>query len=527
MIDLRRSQPAPASRALVILGLALALLSVAAPVAAAPKDVEAQDLAKKAIYTDYLGTKFADAEKKLKQALLLCEPEAACSAPVRARIRCDLGVVYVGGMNRVDDGKEQFAEALRQDPSVAPDKDLVSPEIEAAFAEVKRAPSGEKKPTPPKPQPPAPPSSPAGGGDLVHTPPAEQATMTPLPIYAELPPGVGATRVQLSYKPFGATEWKSLEMKAVDKGFGVEVPCAEIGSAPGDFAYFIQAFDATNNLVSWSGARGAPDKVPVRVAINGDAPHLPGQPPPAKCPEVGDCPPEFPGCHDKDKPAPVCEPGATDCVPAEAPAKKNWLSIAFQQDFLALPGSSTTCAGSNGYDCFAGSSYYNGIPYVGSGDVVQGGLAAATSRVLLGYDRALGNFTLGARLGVAFRGGPQTPGFNPFLPVHAEGRAAYWFGHDPFARTGLRPYLVVAGGVAQVDASVQVKLYKTADDYAANNVDHYDAWRKTGLGFVGGGAGLGLGVAPRHVIFVEAKFVELLGLPGSSLNFQLGYALGL
>jgi hypothetical protein len=128
---------------------------------------------------------------------------------------------------------------------------------------------------------------------------------------------------------------------------------------------------------------------------------------------------------------------------------------------------------------------------------------------------------------VAFRGGPQTPGYNPFMPVHAEVRAAYWFGHDPFARTGLRPYVVVAGGVAQVDASVGVKLYKTADDYATNNVDHYDAWRKTGLVFVGGGAGLGLAVAPRHVIFVEAKFAELFGLSGSSLNLQLGYALGL
>jgi hypothetical protein len=526
MIELPCLQRSPRSRALVLVGLALAILAVASPAAAAPKDAEAEDLAKKAIYTDYLGTKFADAEKKLKQAITLCEPDAACSPKVRARIRCDLGVVYVGGMNRVDDGKAQFAEAIKQDPSVAPDKDLVSPEIEAAFAEAKKAPGGGEKTPSPKPQPSATPA-PTGGGDLLHTPPVEQVTMTPLPLYAELPSGVAATRVQLSYKPFGAGEWKTLEMKLTGKGYGIEVPCAEIGTTTGDFAYFVQAFDGTNNLVSWSGARGTPNKVPIRMAIQADAPHLPGQAPPDKCPEAADCPPEFPGCHDKDKATPACDPSMPDCVPDKPPARKNWLSLAFQQDFLALPGSTTACAGGNGYDCFAGSNYYTGIPYVGSGDVVQGGLAAATSRILLGYDRALGNFTLGARVGVAFRGGPQTPGFNAFMPAHAEGRAAFWFGSDPFARVGLRPYLVLAGGVSQVDAAVEVKLYKTAADYASNNVDHYEAWRKTGLGFVGGGAGLMFAITPRHGIFVEAKFVELLGLSGQSLNLQLGYALGL
>src|SRR5205807_630161 len=129
------------------------------------KDAEALELAKKAIYGDYLGTKFADAEKKLNQALSLCAGKDACSAKVRAQLRCDLGIVYLGGMNRPDDGKAQFAAALKDDPGVVPEPDLVSPEIEAAFAEVKRG-GGKGVPPPPPVAPPAAPPPSAAKGDL-------------------------------------------------------------------------------------------------------------------------------------------------------------------------------------------------------------------------------------------------------------------------------------------------------------------------------------------------------------------------
>lgn len=297
-----------------------------------PKDGEALGLVKKAIDTDYLGTKFADAEKKLNQALKLCAPAPACSAKVRAQVLVNLGVVYIGGMNRLDDGKAQFVEALKQDPGVAPNPDLISPEIETAFAEAKRGAGGVPAPGPSAPTPGAPvapvapvaPPAPTASGDLVHTPPTEDATLTPLPIYAELPSGQVAARLQLSYKPFGATEWKALAMKPVGKGYGVEVPCAEIGSAQGDLAYFIQAFDGDNNLVSWSGSRTAPNKVAIRVTLQGELPHLPGQPPPARCADTGDCPPEFPGCKGaKSDQPPPCEPG-TECKtpPTESAGRK-------------------------------------------------------------------------------------------------------------------------------------------------------------------------------------------------------------
>src|SRR5262249_19060153 len=112
-------------------GLFFSLVCHAPLTRAEPKDVAALELAQKAIFTDYLGTNFPEAEKKLKQALDLCKGKA-CSDTVKAQLHRDLGVVYVGGMNRRDEGKALFVEALRMNPTIRLDTDLASPEIEAA-----------------------------------------------------------------------------------------------------------------------------------------------------------------------------------------------------------------------------------------------------------------------------------------------------------------------------------------------------------------------------------------------------------
>ncbi len=534
------------ARLLMIAGLTgLVVLGVSTASGApgdGPKDGEALALIKKAIDTDYLGTKFADAEKKLNGALKLCGPAAACSAKVRAQVLVNLGIVYIGGMNRADDGKAQFVEALKQDPSVVPNPDLISPEIEAAFADAKRS-AGTGRPAGPtqgpstQPATPTPPVASAASsskGDLVHTAPAEDATLTPLPLYAELPPGQTAARLQLSYKPFGATEWKSLAMKATDKGFSVEIPCAEIGSAAGDLAYFIQAFDGDNNLVSWSGSRTAPNKVAIRVTLEGEMPHLPGQPPPARCADIGDCPPEFPGCKGAKSDQPPCEPGA-DCTQAPpSEARKNWISLAFQMDLIALPSSTEACYGppASNYTCFYNSGsmagqYFSTYPYVGSGDMVQGGLGFGTLRILAGYDRAIGNFSVGARVGAAILGGGPSAGGKGFLPLHGEARAAYWFGKDPFERKGLRPYVVLGGGVAEVDGKVTSIVYVNQAAYENDVRTTMDAWQKAGTGFITAGAGVLLGVTPRTGPFLEVKYMQLLGASAPALSLQLGWALGL
>src|SRR5262245_26484347 len=123
----------PAALPLAVSFAAFSVLVFATQVAfAEPNDAAALELAKKALEGDYLGTKFADAEKKLRQALELCGPKS-CSSQVIAKLHRDLGVVYAGGMNKRDEAKAEFAAAVMADPSITLDPDLTSEEIEALF----------------------------------------------------------------------------------------------------------------------------------------------------------------------------------------------------------------------------------------------------------------------------------------------------------------------------------------------------------------------------------------------------------
>ena len=71
---------------------------------------------------------------------------------------------------------------------------------------------------------------------MTHTPPTEQAILTPVPIYVELPDGVTAVKVIARYKAFGTTDWKTIELRKMGNGYGGEVPCLEIGSTTGDLS---------------------------------------------------------------------------------------------------------------------------------------------------------------------------------------------------------------------------------------------------------------------------------------------------
>ncbi|MGC4068172.1 MAG: hypothetical protein QM784_26695 [Polyangiaceae bacterium] len=78
------------------------------------------------------------AEKRLRQALEVCL-SSGCSAPFRARLNRDIGIIYVGGMRHVEDGKDEFATALTADPSVCIPEAFNTRAIADAFLDVKRA----------------------------------------------------------------------------------------------------------------------------------------------------------------------------------------------------------------------------------------------------------------------------------------------------------------------------------------------------------------------------------------------------
>ena len=533
--------------ACVVVGCIAALTArpaFAAPTA--PNDAAALKMRDEAIDTDYLATNFADAAAKLQKALTLCKAATSCSSAVRARLLCDLGVIDFT-MKREDDSRAHFAAALKEDPNVTLDKDLSSTDVQREFAAAKAGGAGPAAPEAPG----AAPASPGAKGDMAHAPITSQAFLTPIPIYVELPEGVTATKVYVRYKAPGQTEWKTARMTKRGNGFGTEIPCMDVGDSVGDLKYFVQATDASGDIVASTGRMAEPYTVRIVAHVEGEAPHLPDRPPPTACSAASDCPPGFPGCHStttKSSSAEACVSddecsGGQTCVDGECggseggsaeaeehvPIKRNWLSVGVEADGLLLPSASNACAGGSGYTCFSDNgSYYADNPLANADNLVNGGFTLATERVLFGYDRVVwDNVTLGARLGFALGGGPERPGGTAFMPVHAEARAAYWFGTTPFARSGFRFFVLAAGGMAEVDASVPVDVFANATAYQAKTSQDERAWKKAGQGFAALGGGTMYAITPSSGIVLEAKIVEMLPTSATGIGLQLGYLVGL
>jgi hypothetical protein len=118
----------------IAVGIAVMSAFVAGRAHAAAQDAEAQELADQAIFTDYLQLDFKSAEKKLQQAIRLCE-KGSCSPTVHAQVYRDLAVIYITGMKRPDDGRQLLVKALQLDPRIALDADLTTPDLVRVFDE--------------------------------------------------------------------------------------------------------------------------------------------------------------------------------------------------------------------------------------------------------------------------------------------------------------------------------------------------------------------------------------------------------
>src|SRR5262249_29988152 len=159
------------------------------------------------------------------------------------------GIIYVVS-KRVDDGKAQFAQALQIDSATAIPKDLSTPDVNAAFAAAVQKNAGGNAPAAPAaPRPPPRPAPPASD-DIHHTPPDEQAVMTAVPLFVEFSEGLSPTRFIVRYKPYGAPEWKTLDLRKLRRGYGIEIPCVEVGSTIGDFKYYLQAIGSDGEILA-------------------------------------------------------------------------------------------------------------------------------------------------------------------------------------------------------------------------------------------------------------------------------------
>jgi hypothetical protein len=481
--------------AAVVLALALSLFCRPAAAQNKATETQARGLQKKAMEEDYLNVDLDKATEKLKEAIAKCGSDK-CSANLRAVLRRDLATVQ-SAANKKDDALATMVEALRIDGSIQLDANYKTKEIEAIYAAAKKGGGG------------AAPSSSGGGtpsGDFTHTPAADQAVRTPLPVYVEYGGSEAVTKVVVKYKAFGMTEFKTLELKKMGTGWGATVPCADV--LEGNIQYYIQGFNANNDPVATGGDRNNPYKVAIAKTISGDPPHLPGQQPPAQCAETGDCPPDFPGCKkggvvddglkgegedcEEDN---QCKSGTCKSEKCTAPPegdtgdkgklRRVWIGASFSIDLPFLSSAQNVCAlnpanalpfaGTYGCVNSSGANYpassgsngdQNASLLTGSNqsDQVNGGITHGNLRILASLDYALNyNFLIGARVGFTALTYPGST-VSSFPPIHLEARATYVIGKEALAKTGIAPVVFLAAGVAPFSGNVGVTIFECDND---------------------------------------------------------------
>lgn len=551
----------------------LALGALSASASAAPKDAAAQKLDQDAMNNDFLMADFPKAEAALKRAVETCGADG-CTPAIKAKILVHLGIVQANQGNN-SEAEQSFVQAVETDPNVVPEKDFTTPEIQKVFdaAKAKAGTGGTAGGGGDEP-----PVEPVSDGEVGHEPVGEQMVNTPVPIWVSVPSGMPIGKVLVRYKPFGGS-WKKLNLQKKRGGFGGNIPCEDV-TTTGPLKYYISVLDKAGDPITSLGSLNKPFETTIKNQLDGDPPHLPHEPPPARCAAGEDCPPGLPGCpaggargnkgwgesceQTKECQAGMicsggmCEEGEEEGDGGGGPSgpyKKNWVGLYGSFDLAYVSGDDVCGRDSQankGYACFTTSdnefedpgTQYHGEPVAsGAGNAIAGGLAPATARIMLGYDRVItSNIMLGARLGYAFRGGPQPDSGNAFLPFHVEGRASYWFGKDVFAKKGIRPFGFVAGGMAQVDTKVDVSVREQTPNCPATGctvedqngeviqtnpqTQKVEAWRKAGQSFVGLGGGVMYALSENGGIVGELKISYMLPTPNIVVSPTVGYAMG-
>jgi hypothetical protein len=215
-----------------------------------------------------------------------------------------------------------------------------------------------------------------------------------------------------------------------------------------------------------------------------------------------------------------------------------WLQLGLVQDFTVVSGTEVCSPESQiegRFTCIRESgSQYHGTPLPGEAGKASS-FAVGPTRVTLAAAFPLGgSFSAGLRVGYAFLGhGPTPDGGKKYLPLLAEAQGHYWFTGKAFSTDAIGAFVMLSGGIAQVDGKATVTVREnTAIPPPVNQLDNppvqsLDAWHKSGVGFASAGLGAFLPVSGRFGVLADLKASVLFPTPGFALGVGVSVALGL
>lgn len=536
-----------------LLALLVAFAFVPTPKAMAQSlDQSAAQKIDQAINEHYLATDFKKAEAVLLDVVKACGNQ--CSPQVLAKTWMYIGLIRGSGREDQAGAREAFGRALTVDRNVRLDDALATPDTKASFQAAATAGAGTQAPAA---------AAPGAGPGFSCTPNVpEVETRRPIPVSCASPPN--AVQVELYYRLQGVEKYNNLPMQLAGAQYSTVIPCLAT-SATGQLEFYVVAKDLAGLPVAEWGAADRPQVIRLVEQTTAAPPSLPGQPPPQRCKSDAECPPGLPGCvaegggwgdscsadarckqglwckggicepappckADSECPTGVCSEGY--CQAEESPEedegdgafKKNWIGLHLAVDVGIIKGD-RLCA-LQGWDqnfrCYndqnqllmapayeSGPTSDNPDPYPYWSTSVGTTPVLASLRVLLSYDRAvMPNLTVGGRLGLAFGGAPD------FFPYHIEARAAYWI--LPLSRPGIKAYVGVGGGMAEVDAKIDALLVKTRADLGSP--EPYSAYKRMGQGFVALSLGGVYPLGPK--VGVQANINGMYMLPSTGLVIE-------
>jgi hypothetical protein len=469
---------------------------------------------------DFAAMNYGTGATRLQKVLRACG-ETKCAAATRAALLMDIGAMQFKKGSK-DEANLSFAAAAKLQPGITFDPAFDSPELRAAFAAATGAGGG---------------GGDSGGGvaptgDFGHTPPAEQATNTPLPLYVDGGPD-SVARVVVKYRSESSSSWKRIDLKKLDTGWGGLIPCGDVTT--GTLRYYIQGLDESKTPVGSNGDTKHPYTVQIKDSISGDAPHLPGKSAPKSCSQSSDCPPDFPGCSKSGESAGENgdENGDEDKEEAKpsGPFKHWWVGVGAELEFISVPSGNDVCAldptsalpvNSNNLYCTtqAGTDFPSrastgqnaalctaaaaaaGLCPADAGGHSSGGIVPGDMRLMAALDYAFtANLLVGARLGVTlfpYPGSAAVSDGRAFgTRFYGELRGTWVFGENALGTQGVKPLVMVGAGAAQFDGHVSSGVaYCTAQPLPAKGpcgaafaTGQVNIWETSGPGFgmLGGG----------------------------------------